>query len=29
MDRELRKAVGIIEALLAEKWDSEKSLDKA
>jgi hypothetical protein len=29
MDRELRKGVGVIEALLAEKWDLEKSPGKA
>jgi hypothetical protein len=28
MDRELRKAVGVIGDLLAEKWDSEKSPGK-
>jgi hypothetical protein len=29
MDRELRKAVGVIGELLAEKWDSRRSSGKA
>ena len=28
MDRELRKAVGVIGGMLAEKWNSEKSSEK-